>query len=73
MGTKKFMQTLDVAQFKQVNELAKKRGTNVQTMIRAIIIPEWTNEVTRQLPSYLPMTPRQSGKGLRNKRKVKKN
>lgn len=41
MRTKKFMQTLDSKQFSELEDLAKKRGTNVQTFIRAIVIPEW--------------------------------
>src|SRR3989442_7815796 len=41
MRTKKFMQTLDSKQFVELEDLAKKRGTNVQTFIRAIVIPEW--------------------------------
>ena len=44
MRTKKFMQTLDTTQFKELGQIAKDRGTNVQTLIRAVIIPEWTNQ-----------------------------
>jgi len=37
----KFMQTLDSAIYKKLLKIAKERGTTVQELIRAVIIPEW--------------------------------
>lgn len=37
----KFMQTLEDEIYRQLNELADKRGITIQELIRAVIIPEW--------------------------------
>lgn len=37
----KFMQTLEDEIYKQLNEIANKRGISIQELIRAVIIPEW--------------------------------
>lgn len=38
---KKFLQSLDDGVYKQLDKLAKKRGVNVQELLRAVVIPEW--------------------------------
>jgi len=53
------MQTLDTTQFKELGQIAKDRGTNVQTVIRAIVIPEWTNQqaMKRHFAKFGPKNP----------------
>jgi len=38
----KFIQSLDNQVYTQLEKLAKERGITVQTLIRAVIVPEWT-------------------------------
>lgn len=40
--TKKFMQTLTVEQYRLLAKAARETGTNVQTYIRVILIPNWS-------------------------------
>jgi hypothetical protein len=37
----KFMQTIGDEMFKELEEIANEKGIRVQTLIRAVIIPEW--------------------------------
>ena len=41
---KKFLQSLDDGVYSQLEKLAKKRGVNIQELIRAVIIPEWLED-----------------------------
>lgn len=38
---KKFLQSIDDGVYSQLEKLAKKRGVNIQELVRAVIIPEW--------------------------------
>ena len=40
----KFMQSLDPEIFKQLQEIAEKRGITIQELLRAVIIPDWLKE-----------------------------
>ncbi len=46
---RKFMQTIGEDMFKQLEILAEEKGVGVQTLLRAVIIPEWVrhHEVAR--------------------------
>jgi hypothetical protein len=37
----KFMQTVGDEMFKELEEIANEKGIRVQTLLRAVIIPEW--------------------------------
>ena len=37
----KFMQTIGDEMFKELEEIADEKGIRVQTLLRAVIIPEW--------------------------------
>ncbi len=37
----KFMQTIGDEMFKELEEIANEKGIRVQTLVRAVIIPEW--------------------------------
>src|SRR5713226_2127544 len=37
----KFMQTVGDEMFKELEEIADEKGIRVQTLLRAVIIPEW--------------------------------
>ena len=37
----KFMQTLDESVFRILQKEARERGTTIQELIRAVIMPEW--------------------------------
>ena len=41
---KKFLQSLDNGVYSQLDKLAKKRGVNIQELLRAVIIPEWLED-----------------------------
>src|SRR5881409_1248459 len=68
MRTKKFMQTLDSKQFVELEDLAKKRGTNVQTFIRAIVIPEWLVTLQGEGPVARSKPLRGQGRRLKERR-----
>jgi hypothetical protein len=68
MRTKKFMQTLDSKQFVELEDLAKKRGTNVQTFIRARVIPEWLVTLETEGPTVRARPTRGQGRRLRERR-----
>src|SRR2546422_8668506 len=68
MRTKKFMQTLDSKQFVELEDLAKKRGTNVQTFIRAIVIPEWLVTLQGEGPGARSKPLRGQGRRLGERR-----
>jgi hypothetical protein len=40
----KFMQTIGDEMFKELEEIANKKGIRVQTLLRAVIIPEWAQK-----------------------------
>lgn len=42
--TRKFILSLDEKVYKSVEKIALDRGVSVQSLIRAIIIPEWLND-----------------------------
>ncbi len=46
---RKFMQTIGEDMFRQLENLAEEKGVRVQTLLRAVIIPEWVKryEVAR--------------------------
>jgi len=53
----KFMQTLSPTVYGFLREEARRRGISVQQLLRAIIIPEWLEELEKDrkltaLPSY---------------------
>jgi hypothetical protein len=37
----KFMQTVGDEMFKELEEIANEKGIRIQTLLRAVIIPEW--------------------------------
>jgi uncharacterized protein YbaP (TraB family) len=37
----KFMQTIGAEMFKELEKIASEKGIRVQTLLRAVIIPEW--------------------------------
>jgi hypothetical protein len=41
----KFMQTLDDVIYRELEKIAKRRGITIQELIRAVIVPEWINEL----------------------------
>jgi hypothetical protein len=53
----KFLQTLSPTVYGFLREEARRRGISVQQLLRAIIIPEWLEELEKDrkltaLPSY---------------------
>jgi hypothetical protein len=40
----KFMQTIGDEMFKELEEIANEKGIRVQTLLRAVIIPEWAQK-----------------------------
>ncbi len=40
----KFMQTIGDEMFKELEEIADEKGIRVQTLLRAVIIPEWVQK-----------------------------
>jgi hypothetical protein len=40
----KFMQTIGDEMFKELEEIASEKGIRVQTLLRAVIIPEWAQK-----------------------------
>ena len=48
------MQTLDDLIYRELEKIAKRRGITIQELIRAVIVPEWINELngveTRDAP-----------------------
>ncbi len=40
----KFMQTIGDEMFKELEEIANEKGIRVQTLLRAVIIPEWVQD-----------------------------
>jgi uncharacterized protein YbaP (TraB family) len=38
---RKFMQTIGAEMFKELERIASEKGIRVQTLLRAVIIPEW--------------------------------
>ena len=44
-NTPKFMQTLDDLIYRELEKIAKRRGITIQELIRAVIVPEWINEL----------------------------
>src|SRR5213594_4259346 len=40
----KFMQTIGDEMFKELEEIANEKGIRVQTLVRAVIIPEWVQK-----------------------------
>lgn len=55
--TRKFMQTLDIRLFTELEKVAKSRGITVQQLLRAVVVPEWfkqenperSKEISRRL------------------------
>ena len=47
----KFMQTIGEAMFNELERISREKGIRVQTLLRAVIIPEW---VQRQKLSVNP-------------------
>jgi predicted DNA-binding ribbon-helix-helix protein len=43
MPTSKFMQTLTVEIYMQLQQIAEGRGITVQELIRAVVVPDWLN------------------------------
>jgi hypothetical protein len=43
----KFMQSLSLAVYSFLREEARRRGISVQQLVRAIIIPEWLEELAK--------------------------
>jgi len=41
MASSKFMQSLDLHVYSELNRIAKQKGISVQELIRAVIIPDW--------------------------------
>ena len=39
----KFMQTIGEEMFNELEKISKEKGIGVQTLLRAVIIPEWVN------------------------------
>ena len=39
----KFMQTIGEEMFNELERISNERGIGVQTLLRAVIIPEWVN------------------------------
>ena len=39
------MQTLDDLIYRELEKIAKRRGITIQELIRAVIVPEWINEL----------------------------
>lgn len=39
----KFMQTIGEEMFSELERISSERGIGVQTLLRAVIIPEWVN------------------------------
>lgn|SRR6267143_3279318 len=40
----KFMQTIGEEMFHELEKISKEKGIRVQTLLRAVIIPEWVQE-----------------------------
>jgi hypothetical protein len=40
----KFMQTIGEEMFHELERISKEKGIRVQTLLRAVIIPEWVQE-----------------------------
>jgi hypothetical protein len=40
----KFMQTIGDGMFKELEKIASEKGIRVQTLLRAVIIPEWAQK-----------------------------
>ncbi len=47
----KFMQTLEDHDYRELERFAKGRGITVQELIRAVVIPEWTEEIDNKMAS----------------------
>jgi len=39
------MQTLDDIIYRELEKIAKRRGITIQELIRAVIVPEWINDL----------------------------
>jgi hypothetical protein len=63
----KFMQTIGDEMFVELEKIADEKGIKVQTLLRAVVIPEW---VQTKEPSMDPRsTPTSAQKSYREKRR----
>ena len=47
----KFMQTVGDEMFKELEKIANEKGIRIQTLVRAVIIPEWVRRKRLSLDS----------------------
>ena len=48
MENVKFMQSLNKSFYKQLEDEASRRGTNIQELLRNVIIPDWLKENSKK-------------------------
>ncbi len=63
---RKFMQTVGDEMFKELEKIASGKGIGVQTLLRAVIIPEWVQREGLSMdPGENPSKPQTSNKEKR--------
>jgi hypothetical protein len=48
----KFMQTIGEEMFKELERIADEKGIRIQTLLRAVIIPEWVERELSKNPRW---------------------
>ena len=63
----KFMQTVGDEMFKELEEIADEKGIRVQTLLRAVIIPEWVQKEGLSMDTkWTPTGAQTSNRGKRS-------
>ena len=67
----KFMQTIGDQMFLELEKIADEKGIRVQTLLRAVVIPEWVQREGLSMPRLNPTMGQTSNREKRGQRPLR--